>query len=199
MGVYKLKLQDFQNLQKPVQDLSEFWKGYFAGVAINLNHLFFKYTHQNVSVKYLHRDVIKGKDYLATMGQNSVIRTFKVEPHQGTGLFYLNNDLCNHLIDCLLGGGEKHATKEHVSTSVDQKILDHVLQDMLVVLQKQLTMDGRVLELKAAKTIDLNLFAMSAAAEQIISVQQFVVLSGNSSYVFDITFTNRVLEEFLLI
>jgi len=199
MGVLKLKPNDFEKLRQIPNDLSEFWKGYFAHVAIDLNRLFFKYTQEPMTIKYLHRDVIRAKDYFATISEFSVIKPFNISPMKGIGFFYFTNDLCNYFIDCLLGGSDKNQTQSRPITSTDQKVLEHILNDIMITLQKQMEAENRVIDFESVDPKDVSLFTNSQAAEQYISVQQFLVVNGHRTFVFDIAFSNRILEEFLLI
>ncbi len=199
MGVHKLSAQDLVNYQKAPRDLSDFWKNYFANLSITISKLLFKYTRENISVRYLHRNVINASAYFATTTPNSVIKPFKITPHDAIGFFYLTNDLCNHLIDSLLGGGENNPTENHIITNTDQRILETILKDLTVILEKQMQEDGREISFQDIDPKNVSLFTNSTAAQQDISVQQFVVFSGGRTFVFDIAFTNRILEEYLLL
>lgn len=200
MGVLKLTPEEFQHIKYIPKELSNFWKCYFAGLSISLNKLFFKYTCDNISVRYLHRDIVKGKDYFEAISGNSVIQPFNISPTGGFGFLFVTDDLANYFLNSILGGVQEESEEvSHLITSTDLKLLDNILDDILVVLLMQMKEKNKGIEFQKIGNEDSSVLTQINAADQIISVQQFLVVTNSNSFVFDIAFTNRVLEEFVLI
>ncbi len=199
MGILKLTPGEFQDISYTPKELSDFWKMYFSTLSVNLSKLFYKYTKEPVSVRYLHRDIVKGKDYLDAICDNSVIRPFKINPNTGLGFLFITDDLAAYFINSILGGREEDLVTGHLLTNTDFKLLENIMDDILVLLYNQLKEDNRNINFEVIDPGKVLFLSNSKEAHQLISVQQFLVVTGRNSFVFDIAFTNRLLESFVLI
>jgi hypothetical protein len=198
MGILKLTPQEIQSLNHTPKDLSDLWKRYFSNLSVNLTKLFFKYSHESFSVRYLHRDVIKVYDYLNSLDHQCVLKPFKINNGEGLGFVLLSTDLSNYLINSLLGSDSDHYGQGHILTSVDQKLLNNVLVDMTKIIEMQMINDHKHIVFNNMGTTDLEFLKFTHKGHELISVQQFLLVSGQHSYVFDIAFSNKLLENYVL-
>ena len=200
MGVLKYDLTEMESISYTPKELSDFWKIYFSTISVGLNKLFCKYSHENVSVRYLHRDVIKTGKYLESVYENNVIRSFAIKPYHAQGHIFIPDDMCLHFINKLLGGQTNYGlSADHILTKVDVKILENVLDDIMAMTRIELGQRFKGLEFEV---IDEDVFShelCSAKTPGFLSVQQFLYIAGSQSFVFDIAFTNRFLEQYTLI
>ncbi len=198
MGILKLTPHEIQSLSYTPKDLSDFWKRYFSNLSVNLTKLFFKYSHENFSVRYLHRDIVKTHDYLNSIDHQCVLKPFKINNGEGLGFVLLSTDLSNYLINSLLGAVSDEYGQGHILTTVDQRILNNVLVDMTKVIEMQMINDHKHIVFNEMNTTDFEFLKFANKAHDLISVQQFILVSGQHSYVFDIAFSNKLLENYVL-
>lgn len=196
----KLKRIRLDEIEYTPKELSQYWRSYFAQFSVDVSRLFMKSTMQNSSVRFLHRDVFLLKDYLKQISQNSLIQPFRIKPHNEIGFVYLTGELCNHLIHFQLGGSEqKENSNVHYLTNFDEKLLSHSLTNLVALVETHLRSRDSSVLLEMLEPIHLNMMEVSFKGNDLISAQQFLLMTGSNTHVFDLGFSNKFLESFVLI
>lgn len=209
MGILKLTPEELKDISYSRKELSLFWQSYFSGLSVDFAKLFFKYSRETISVRYLHRDVVNGKEYLEAICDNSVIRPFELTPNHGMGFLFLTDELSNYFINSILGGRivpseiQGHFSQPFYPrskmTEIDNKLLENILDDMLKLLLNRLKESHREIEFRAIDPREVLFLKRSESPGPVISVQQFLVVNSTQSFVFDIAFSSRALENFVLL
>lgn len=199
MGIIKLTPGEFHDKTYTPKELTLFWQNYFAMLSINFSKLFCKYTRESISVRYLHRDTVEARQYFDAVFEKSVIRAFEVSPGQGVGFFFLTDDLSNYFINSILGGDAENFNSSHLVTRTDFKLLENILDDMVALLHRELRKSHRDILFLEIDQNKIPFLSHSNEAHRMMSVQQFLVVCGSYSFVFDIAFTNSLLEASVLL
>jgi hypothetical protein len=199
MGILKLTPGEFQDITYTPKELTLFWQNYFATLSINFSKLFCKYTREPISVRYLHRDTVKGKQYFDAVFEKSVIKVFQVAPDRGLGFLFLTDDLTNYFLNSILGSSDMNYGRSSLVTNTSYKLLENILDDMLALLHREFKKSHRGVLFEEIELDKIPFLSHSNEAQQMISVQQFLVVSGSYSFVFDIAFTNSLLETSVLL
>ena len=191
----KFKAIKLDEIKYNPTELSQFWRQYFAQLSLEFGRLFDRYCQQNVSVRYLHRDVLMLNEYLKTTSRSAVIHPFKVKPTGEIGFIYLTGDLCNALIHYYLGGrAQSEKDNIHYLSSFDEKLLSHTLNDMVRLIERNLFSEKEQIKLESFSTFHLDLMEAGIQSKSLLSVQQFLISTGQNTHVIDIAFSNRFLE-----
>jgi flagellar motor switch protein FliM len=199
MGIRKISARSLANLDNSKKELSIFWNTYFSSLSASLTKLFFKHTQEQVSVRFVHRDIVKVKDYFDHLNEVSVVHSFRIQPHNEIGFLHLNDDLSNWMINTVLGGSDSQLDLSHQITETDLALLDSFLTEMMDTLLKQFQDENRQVDFDVIDE-DLHLLKISQLhAEQLISIQQFSLSTPSHTFVFDIAFSSRVLDSFSLV
>ena len=202
MAIYKLNAQGLQEVQYAPKELSEFWKLYFANISIRLNKLFFKYTRENITFRFVQRDIVTLKDYFKDIDQDAIIQPFSIKPYNDLGFMFMPQKLTNYLIENMLGGlaSSEEATPIYRSTTdVDRKLVENIMDEVLTVMLMQFKEDHREVSFVKEDPGQVLFYSSSLDHNKLISIQQFMVMTPSNTFVFDIAFANRVLEHFVLL
>ncbi len=192
MGALKLQTEQLNYIPK---ELSDFWRQYFSSLSVDLSKLFYKYTHLNTMVKYMHRDIVKSDEYVQAVYEYSVMRSFKINP-SGRGYLLFSEQMCSYLLNMMLGGkADNTPLSQRLLSHVDKNLLDNILNDILTVISKHFESSGFSIEPEANHS---NVFLLPYGKEM-ISVQQFMIVTGSHSFVFDIAFSYNTLESMVLL
>ena len=186
-------------LQYTPKELSQFWRRYFSKFSIDVTRLLTKYTLQNLTVRFLHRDVFLMREYMQHTSSNSIIQPFKITPHQEIGFFYVTGELVNQIMHLMLGGSDQQQQKVHYLTKFDEKLMVNCLNDLILLAENHLRERDKEIQLIQMDPVDLSLLQVGFEGEHLISTQQFLVMSGSQTHVFDLCFSNKFLESFVLI
>jgi len=176
------------------KELSTLWKMYFSNISISMAKLFFKNTREHISVRYKQRNVVMSREYLDKLNPNSITFAFKINPINGTGIIFFSDDLANYLVNSFLGGLNSKVELNRELSSTDAKLLNNTLGDIYGLLLSQMKEDRIEVEFENIQPNLLNFVSNSSAANEMISVQQFVVEVANNSFLLDIAFSNRLIE-----
>jgi flagellar motor switch protein FliM len=199
MGIRKLSAHELANLAPQHKELSAFWKSYFSSLSANLTKLFFQHIREHVNVQFVHRDVVKVNDYFDHMDGDSIVHTFKIYPQGELGFLHLNEDLSNYILNSMLGGGAVETKVHHVNTSTDLVLLGNFLTGMMEVLLTQFKVENRVVEFEVIEEDAALIQVNSLHIDKLMSIQQFSIMTPTNTFVFDIAFSSRVLDSFLLV
>lgn len=183
-------------------ELSQFWRQYFSHLSLSFSSLLSQTCGQNITVRYLHRDIMPLEDYLKTAGKSSLIKCFRTNPGNEIGFLYLTGELCNSLIHFTLGGRiSNDLDNVHFLTQFDEKLLTHIVSDMMKLIEKHLSTSDMDLpiELNAIDPVKLSLMEAGLEGKKIISIQQFLIATGQNTHVIDLAFSHRFLEGRVLI
>ena len=192
MTAIKLETETLNYIPK---ELTDFWRQYFSTLSIDLTKLFYKYTHENTMVRYMHRDIVKSDEYIQAVYDYSVIRSFKINP-AGRGYLLFSEQMCSYLLNMMLGGQEDTTPlNQRLLSKVDKLLLDNILNDIMAVISKHFINSGFSIEPEA---YDSNVYLLPYGKER-ISVQQFMIVTGSQSFVFDIAFNHKTLESMVLL
>ena len=133
----KFKAIKLEEIKYNPTELSQFWRQYFSELSLDLSRLFGRYAQKNISVRYLHRDVLLLNEYMTTTARSAVIHPFKVIPTGEIGFIYLSGELCNSLIHYYLGGqAERESENIHYLSHFDEKLLSCTLKDMVCLIER---------------------------------------------------------------
>lgn len=180
-------------------ELSEFWRRYFAELSIDFGRLFSRNTTQNITARYLHRDVIMLNEYMKSTSRSAIMQPFRINPENEIGFIYLTGDLCNALIHYMLGGSPNKDESVHYLTQFDEKLLGNILSEVTLLLERHLKKYNGQLSFEPLDPIHLNLMEVGIDGERLLSVQQFLLVTGQNTFVMDIAFSNKFLEGQVLI
>jgi flagellar motor switch protein FliM len=199
MGIQKLSPDEFANFSPQHKELSSFWKSYFSSLSAKLNKLFFKHMREQVSVRFVHRDIVKVQDYIDHMAEDSIVHAFKMYPQHELGFLHLSQDLSNYMLNTMLGGTGVQSSVNHSNTPTDLLLLGNFLTEMMDVLLAQFKVEGRIMEFEVVEEETALIHVNSQHVDKLISIQQFSITTPNQTFVFDIAFSNKVLDSFSLI
>lgn len=195
----KIRPVNLTDIKYTPKELSDHWRRYFSTLSIDLNKLFMKYTYSQVSVRFLHREVFIFSEYLKHTSQNSVMLPFKINPAHEMGFIYIPGEFSEFLINALLGGKDGVPDNVHYLTSFDEKIISNAMSDMAWLVEKHLVQTQKELKLELEPVLNINDLKSTLIVESTVSVQQFLIMTGESTYVFDLAFSNKFLESFVLL
>lgn len=152
-------------------EFSQIWREYFSGLSIELSRVLEPYFEQEVTVRYLHRDVLFLEEYLRTTSQGPIFHPFKIVPSQDIGFLYLSGD---------------------------ELILLNTLDDMTRLverhLSKQETKRENRVRLEGLPIGQLKMMEIGFQAKTMLSIQQFLVVIGKNTHILDLAFSHRFLE-----
>lgn len=180
-------------------ELSEFWRRYFAELSVDFGRLFSRNTAQNITARYLHRDVLLLNEYMKTTSRSAIMQPFKIFPENETGFIYLTGELCNALIHYMLGGQSSNDDTVHYLSQFDEKLLGNILSEVSLLIERHLKKYNNQLRFETLDPVDLSLMEIGIDRERLLSVQQFLLVTGQNTYVMDIAFSNKFLEGQVLI
>ena len=201
MGAQKLNLEEIQHLSYIPKELAQFWQAYFANLSVSLSKLFYKYSKENATVRYMHRDIVDAKTYFEAVGESSLIKSFALSHNaDDMGFLLFSEELCYFLMSSILGGSksENYEFDRRKMGLIDPKLLETVLDDILIVLKKEMSLNYKNLFFHVlSNNTDKDLF-LYLKKYKIMSIQQFMCIIGNQSFVFDIAFTDKAIERIAL-
>ncbi|MAX66341.1 MAG: hypothetical protein QF441_05705 [Bacteriovoracaceae bacterium] len=200
MGAIKLTPIQIQELHQTPKDLSDYWKNYFSSWSLNLSKIISRYGVEHAALRYLNRDVVNSAKYLSSIEHDVVIQPFRVGSNGDIGFILLSQDFANHLVDSLLGGKTYKSSQRvlHFTTKTDRKVLENILADMVIVLGNQLQQNNHHFNFEIMEVDELDVISLQLLPQELISVQQFLFLGDERSFVFDIIFNKQFIESYVL-
>lgn len=201
MGAQKLDLEEIQYLSYIPKELAQFWQAYFSNLSVSLGKLFYKYTKEIATVRYMHRDLVDAETYFEAVGESSLIKSFALSQNANDmGFLLFSEELCYYLMNSILGGckSKNYEFDRRKMGLIDPLLLETVLDDILIVLKKEMALNYKNLFFHVlSKNTDKDLI-LYLKKYKIMSIQQFMCIIGNQSFVFDIAFTDKAIERIAL-
>ncbi len=200
MGIYKLNPEDFANLKVIPRELSAFWKTYFAKFSVNMSRYLFRYLKENVSVKFINREVLSLKDYLGQQQSLNSVHPFHIYPHNEIGLINFSPKLINYLVHSALGGTNKYPLDKREEVSeVDVALVANIISGVMDILTNQFAEENREIVFELDDDSAVEFFQAGVDSNRLVSVQQFIFQVGAYVYDFDVVISNSVLDRFSIV
>ncbi|MAZ49604.1 MAG: hypothetical protein CME65_13670 [Halobacteriovoraceae bacterium] len=165
------KLIELNNTSFNKGEFSQIWREYFSDLSLELSRVLEPYFNEDVTVRYLHRNVLFLEEYLHTTSKGSIFHPFKIIPSQDIGFLFLSGDELNLV-----------------------RALDDMTRLVERHLSKKETRQADKLRLESLPIGQLKVMEIGFQAQAMLSIQQFLVVIGKETHILDLAFSHRFLE-----
>lgn len=201
MGEYrKIQLQNANLEYRNQKELSLVWKNYFSNLSVSLSKLFFRYLKNNVYVQFASRDIVVQSDYFGYGANTIYLRPFKILPYGDLGYILFEFEHANFIMN-IMKGAKKHSLDSNYSniSYLDRSLFDNILHDIYNILSLELHALNSQLILEESSDEFYSKMHYLNSQNKLLSVHKFYCQTDDTSFEFDIVFTNKILESFILI
>jgi flagellar motor switch protein FliM len=196
--VKKLTPQELVGLKRTPRELSTFWRSYFEKITLELNKQFFGLLKENLSVRYVHRDIIRVEDYLEDLNGSNQLYT--VLPQGSIGMLHFPTELVNYLLHHSMGGIEKYDFQgSRELGALDQQMINHIMEKVVTVLSVPFEREARDMQISLIDQSANDLVIQGIAPDEYMSIQQFSITVHSNTFYFELVLSNQLLESFTLL
>ncbi len=127
---------------------------------------------------------------------------FRLYPHGSLGFYHIPNETVQVIVNQLLGGVH-YSTKMNAPydprelSSVDQTVLNQVIQKLFDILQIPFQNENRVIEFEMLDSDSASIQMQNIHDNELVSTQQFMIEVEGENYFFDLVLSNQFLEKFV--